>query len=441
MLILAGVSINLVIGDIGVLTNAQDAVIKTQKATILEDTQSVLVDWQTDYMIDKIPYAEQPQVVQNGVTVSCNGSHIVAVDNKKGTTYVAEIINGEIGEFVDTTTDPVSQVYKATHPTIPSGYTYVTGTWYTGYLIKDGDGNEFVWIPVLSNNNYVKKSGTKNHSFKSSGSVDTDNYDVVSNHIIGDELGLTNILGTPVISTVTDTKTEATIINEAGGFYVSRYEIGIDSAERKAVPTTVTKDSASISIKSKAGLEPLRYVTQEAVLALANSWKPGTNGVQWGLITGTQWNVMCQFIGWSICNSDCESWGNYYNIASKVFAAGEVWHSGPEDADQIGHWYNTAITKTKSNATDARIVFATGKFVSENNQNTMQKNIYDVAGNVQEWTAEVTDRNRRVFRGGSAYHESSNYLATYRFGKDEPTKARWDVCFRVVLYVTPSSAE
>lgn len=33
-------------------------------------------------------------------------------------------------------------------PVVPQGFTHVTGEWDTGFVIRDGAGNEFVWIPV-----------------------------------------------------------------------------------------------------------------------------------------------------------------------------------------------------------------------------------------------------------------------------------------------------
>ena len=438
MLILAGVSINLTVGENGVLNRAQNAVAESKNASVLEEAQLILVDWQTDYLVENKAYSEQEAVTQNGVTVSCSGEYITATGN--GMVYVAKVTEGVIGNFVDVATDPTTQAYKATHPIVPEGYETVTGTWDTGYVIKEtATGDEFVWIPVMSEEEYVKKSGTKNYAFATSEKWDTDNYDVVTKHVTGDALGVTSILGTPVTDTVAKPAPEADIVNAAGGFYVSRYEIGIANAERATNATKVEKTNyEGVEIKSIQGIEPLRHVTQEAALALANNWKTGTD-VQSGLITGTQWDTMCNFIGWSVTNSKCSSWGNYYDVESKAYLAGDVWHSGTEGAGQLYHWYNTAVTKTKSNTTDARIVFATGSFVNAEGGNTMKKNIYDVAGNVHEWTTETTDRDNRVLRGGSTYNYGNRTLATYRGGRNSATAAPWDIGFRAVLYVASAT--
>ena len=69
---------------------------------------------------------------------------------------------------------------------------------------------------------------------------------------------------------------------------------------------------------------------------------------------------------------------------------------------------------------------------------TVKKNIFDVAGNVWEWTTEVPQysANNCVARGGSADNTGSDGLATYRIGVNSVTTlTNYCIGLRLVLYV------
>ena len=114
LLILAGVALNLTIGQNGIFTRAQDAANTWRNAETNE--QSALNDlssWMDQYL--------------NG-----NGGE----EDNQGAIKVSFKIEGE----------------KVTTPPIPSGFTHVDGTEInSGYVIQDGDGNQFVWVPVDKN--------------------------------------------------------------------------------------------------------------------------------------------------------------------------------------------------------------------------------------------------------------------------------------------------
>lgn len=82
-------------------------------------------------------------------------------------------------------------------------------------------------------------------------------------------------------------------------------------------------------------------------------------------------------------------------------------------------------------------IFETGKFINQNGQTTAQKNIYDVAGNLWEFTTEkiIRDANLCVMRGGGARSSGLEDPATYRHGSYSKTDSGWLAGFRAVLYV------
>ena len=63
------------------------------------------------------------------------------------------------------------------------------------------------------------------------------------------------------------------------------------------------------------------------------------------------------------------------------------------------------------------------------------KNIYDLAGNVREWTMEASSANDRVSRGGYYYGTGSDYPASYRGNHSPDYDSNDYVGFRVALYL------
>jgi type II secretory pathway pseudopilin PulG len=365
LLILAGVSINLVLGDNGVITKAKTAVEETEKAKV--DEQRKLAISQANMNFENTEYIDS-----NGVTVI-----------------------------------------------IPAGFapTEIDGedTVENGLVITDGYGNEFVWIPASSESySYIKYSGSSNYEI---GVNSTD--DAV--RILVDDYGTDFFIQT--------NEEESLVVNTAKGFWVSRYEMGIDNIERENGVAQTSDDW--ITMKSQQGLEPIRNIKQKEALELANNWLVNSS-VQSGLITGTQWDIMCKFIGWDIADgqiASCSTWGNYYDSTSIISI---VWHSDPDDLTYNG-WTNSSFSKVSSSIS----IFATGMYKLSNIVDTSQKNIYDIAGNLWEWTTEVSgiSSENRILRGGSVKGRATYDTATRRVGNLKKIYSRWDIGFRIVLYV------
>ena len=70
----------------------------------------------------------------------------------------------------------------------------------------------------------------------------------------------------------------------------------------------------------------------------------------------------------------------------------------------------------------------------EDNIKNMTKKIYDLAGNVLEWTKESYNTFSRVSRGGRYYNSGSYSPASYRYGSN-PSVSFPYIGFRVTLYL------
>ena len=162
---------------------------------------------------------------------------------------------------------------------IPKGFTYKEGTKDTGLVIKDGNENEFVWVPATEST-YAKDTS-------SSGATPT-----------GDD-NLPN--------GITD---ETADVVKYGGFYIGRYEAGIPKGDTS--PTN--KTGIPVSQKGAIVWTDINYTN-----AKANAENMISNEyVQTGLLTETAWNTTCHWIEDSLKSinesaslRDSRYYGNY----------------------------------------------------------------------------------------------------------------------------------
>ena len=259
---------------------------------------------------------------------------------------------------------------------IPKGFKYVTGTKETGTVIEDSIGNQFVWIPATETN-YVKDP-----SFP--GATPT-----------GDD--------TLLPKDITD---EAADVKKYGGFYIGRYEAGI--------PTGDTSPSNTTGIPvSKQGATVWTNITYDNAKASAESMI-SNEYVQTGLLTGKAWDRTCHWIEDYITTLNANSsltksqyYGNYYNSTFKYI------NSSKEEVEKL---------------VNSRVKIPAGS-----TEYTKTKNIYDLAGNVYEWTAEACSTDRLI-RGGYYYGRGGENPVSYR-NDDPPSNINAGIGFRSRLYI------
>ena len=125
----------------------------------------------------------------------------------------------------------------------------------------------------------------------------------------------------------------------------------------------------------------------------------------------------------SITNST--TWGNYKNNAWTI----ERTTAQYTDTTNVktGNW--TAITSDKSKTSSASYLLTTGA-----SDTFKVKNIFDLAGNVLEWTMEASTSASRVNRGGCYNNNGSSNPASYRHN-NLPYDSNYDFGFRLALYL------
>ena len=354
LLILAGVTLNMALSDGGLFSKTQQVAQKSTEAMMKEEVALLFTEWEADYYETGVEVSGRSGDTMSGAFVEYDGETIIY--EKDGRTYQMPMSeNGEVGEITEVETNKDSQSYKARHPEdhIPVGFHHTIGTVNEGYVIEDKDGNEFVWIPVDGKRiKYEKKLGTYNNNLNPNGVNSIE--DAIQGDILGTFENEGELAKQLTSKTVSNELKEANIINNAGGFWVGRYEAGIETTnarDKNVIDNEIEMTSQSNEFDSywennknnivvKSGVEPVRMISYSNAIDIANSWKYSITGnnesgvnFQSGLITGAEWDVMCNFIGWNLCNSANQTWGNFWNVLGQENYTG--YHSSKPGSNWI----------------------------------------------------------------------------------------------------------
>ena len=378
LLILAGVSINLVLGDNGIVKKAQDAKTKTE-----EDQENMLTGM--NQLADEI-------------------------DN----------LTGGNGGGLDTNVPEAATAETA--PYFPDNtFTKKEGTIDTGLVIQDASGNEYVWV-VVPKSLYNNVAYNSNNAKKPSSSTDYANIEYCLQQYTATYRRETDFSDTweadndNVDWLTSDKYTELKnkmlkSVYEKGGFYVGRYEAGIGTNRtsieaqvngKYPVPTTAPV--------SKADAYPYTYVTRTQAQNLAKSLSEGKTTYTSSLMFGVQWDLVLAFmhnkgnIEDSVLTSNSTKIGNYYD---------NLWtikNANAQYSDDYGDTFAACQNPYKKESASG-ILLTTGADSSFSVQN-----IYDIAGNVCEWTLENTSVGSSpcALRGGACGDDGSFIDAAFR---------------------------
>ncbi len=471
LIILATVSINMVVGENGLIKKAEQARDAYENSSKREEEGLDSMAEEYDYLMElrKLPQGPTGKPLVEGLT-----------EIQKRTVKAEDKYEKEV--------------------TVPKGFKVVPDCGTTvsdGIVIEDADGNQFVWVPCT-------EAQYKKHTYKTPNEDDTK----VSTPDRGDT---TNPWKTYDYRKYVDWQEESSVetntksVKENGGFYVARFEAGVPDNASFSINNESNKDkmtyytnSTSTGNKSKnvteengtklkpvskQGMQAWNYISQEHAVEVSKNMYSGAEsnyGVTSQLIDGIAWDRTVEWIasekGKENIVTDSKEYGNYNNnstqLTEDVLYAQHVW-STKNDNNKTTAWviankykkgqpklgaetltdtegstkYNSAdytngqSYNTSTHALSKRIELATGSV-----SNFMLKNIYDMAGNMYEWTTETgrhntTDANTAtgtkfaVLRGGGFNSNGASNPVSCRSGNIAVSVASFGLGFRVVLYV------
>ena len=423
LLILAGVSINTVLGDDGIIKKAKEAAEATKRASAEEEMNRLVLEYQlasndetlesflqekvTEGRIDEVtdngdgtititkkvegkdytitvkkPVAPTPSVkvgairvvsdstgagsslgeastakgktlyimidssISGGTTtvspqvpyaVTENGTYKFTVTGTvNGTAYTKEV-SVEVNQFKDT----YEYMDKNTEVTYPDGKVWVpegfriaddsSDNIQGGVVIEDKDGNQFVWVPVDTIDNYKRTCYRNNSLYR---------YEQCSEDLPEDE---------------------KTSVEKYKGFYIGRYEAG--DKESTEAKTLRSSNDVTKTVTIKKGQAPYNYVTPEEAISLAEGFakqQKYSENIKTKLVSSYAWDTTISFIQKTVNDYASNSpQGNYMNTRFEYID----------------------ITGESKSTWGIGILIPTGL-------TTSVCNIYDMGGNVEEWTTE-----------------------------------------------------
>ena len=419
LLILAGITINMLFSNGGIFKTAQDAANAWNEATVNEQESLNNLAEQIENLVNGQVGGgtEEPE----DPTTGPNGKPLVET--------ATEIQTESNLEAEDEYGNPV---------TVPKGFKVVTSEATTvpeGIVIEDGTGtetttgNQFVWIPVgtvhkdsnpandvtikLGRYTFDETNGTPTMQQAAFAGDNESNPDqsYASDPPVTIESRYQELTtyreGTPsdgldgLNATAKNLKAFVESVADNGGYYIARYEASYGGGSSTADWKPLSKVSTGTPRGSGQSSTPLtqgmlwNYVTQlDASKISQNMYSAGdtTVGVESDLVNSYAWDTAIVFI-----QSMNEANSNY---ANKTDGNGTLKNTG-ETGDEVC-------------------------------------NIYDMAANVAEWTTEYCTRTFSSFAfactyGGGDYSVSG--LSTADRLNIGPTHSGFDIGFRVALYV------
>ena len=335
LIILATVSILAVFGDNGIIARAQKA----------KDIHEEGKAYETNILDDYASYI---------------GNYLDGKGGNQGgddapTKPVAGTTVTKPGTWTSSQVTPIADGNGGTVP-LPNGFHYVGGDINTGLVISDKQndtmtasgtsmGNQFVWIPV-SGEADLERTAFDTTTGQPTTGLDTAKYTEPYANGYNGEASEYNTMRAQVL--------------KYGGFYIGRFEAGVNSTTLRTGTTTAQ------TVVCKKRVAPYNYVPwgksmsdaseisgQSGAVYLAKNFASQHNytSVTSTLTYGCEWDAMCRYIG---------------------------------DSQRT--------TPTKS-ATEL-----TGSVETD-----VSKNIYDLAGNCFEWTMEAYNTNYRILRGSDYF--------------------------------------
>ncbi len=399
LLILVAISIATLTGENGILMKANKAKTENTIATAKEKVQVAVMgsfdnDGKLEYIqlknnldkVDGIDRSTVPdQITKLPITIKVDGYNVKIDEN--GRVTVEETIKP--GEIV---TGGNKEYIKNGKAVIPEGFSIVPGCddISEGLVISDdvGDtevdsgnivakGNQFVWVPVTNIANFKAINGYYNGNLESKVAQCSEPF--------------VNGYSTEV----QEYNSMKQSVEKNQGFYIGRYEAGKDSARN----LVVKKNSP---VYNAVGWSNSNDMTNErgGAVELSKNFTKGKSyqgKVTSTLVYGVQWDATMQFFDSNYLNSTCDRTSYVRNSTGKGNYSGSLINTG-------------------------------------SNENYKVKNIYDMAGNVYEWTMEAFGTYHRVNRGGLYANEGSTDTVSVR-ANNEPTNTYLGFGFRVALIV------
>ncbi len=271
-----------------------------------------------------------------------------------------------------------------------------------GIVVVDAEGNEFVWIPITDASKFARTAWTY-------ASYTIDPYSCGArqvneewqDNLVTDPLDETSIAnGWWEDTTTTEYTNMVTSVNNNKGFYVARYEASANRDSSKA--------------QSKRGATPWTHISQTNAIDKSKNYNAILHS---HLMYGIEWDSILNWLKGNATISSSTSGETKTMELADIQTNSYSW----------GNYFNSTGNAAANECSDQNT--GTSEYWKANN-------IYDLAGNVSEWTQEKWSTGTiRAHRGGNFCYDGDMYPAAYRSDSDASNDNFINVGFRSSFYL------
>ena len=331
------------------------------------------------------------------LTIGQDGIIKRAEEAGKNYTQAAEKEQTEIAEFTDLTDKVIDKVTQKYHTMVdgvpvPKGFKHTEGTKETGFVIKnDTDGNEFVWVPCTIDgaNGSIKYN---RYAFTRDGGI---------NQTLNASTGEIKQGQSQYVFTDDVPSDEQSSVRIYGGFYIGRYESGVMGYDSNVNKTPDgSKEWTGYSngkLVIQSNQQVWNYITRDKAKSISESLYSKTKGdsVNSKLCSSYAWDTTLKFI-------DSKNAGYSTNSTQGNYS---------DKADTLGKPAKTGLSEKVNN-------------------------IYDMGGNVWEWTTGSNSDNDYdcPLRGGDYSSAALANPAAYR-GSGNSSAVGIHFSFRTTIFL------
>lgn len=374
LLILAGVSIRLVLDNNGIIKKSEEAKDKYTQGKANDQTD---IDFAEDYIEQMTGENSDGGIKTKTLTEAKEDSMVNSIEKSKV-------------KFSDGTVI-IPEKFKIANDSANN----VAG----GVVIEDKDGNQFVWIPVDSVVDYKRVAYSSNTA---TGTIDTDTNSEKIKWYSSAPSSCYYIEKMP--------EDEKESIEKYHGYYIGRYEAGDKESTEAEEPAMRTNESSTTNtVTVKKGQVPYEYVRKSNAVSLAKNMKENQ-----GYIATTK---LCSSYAWDTAIEFIQKTNKNYGNSSEE-----------DNYEDTEFSYTDINGEKKTKALNSKVLVPTG-------QTTPVCNIYDMGGNLMEWTTERCKGGRDLVtvRGGWYGLDYSDFPAGAR---NDGSADDYGGCgFRITLFM------
>ncbi len=406
LLILAAITINMTIGQRGIITRAREAGKNYQEAATREDEELAKLWNEAENILTGTTGGS------SGGNTGGSGQDPVTPGGDDEKPWAQDPSNPDWSKPSTNTEKDNYTDETGKKATIPEGFQVSKKEGEDkiedGLVVRDAEtNNEFVWVPCTEDG----QNGSIKYDRYVFGNQPAKEVDTATNSMKIFESATGTRYYTESMPMIQGTRTELDSIKQYGGFYIGRYEVGIINFDINTQPSSAnwTRYINGTTVIQK-GKKVWDYITRDKAKEISEGLYKDNNSIISRLCSSYSWDTALKFIETN--NPSYETDVTHGNYKSSTFD------------------YRDLNGELKTKAKDSAEVVPTGQTVP-------LSNIYDMGGNVFEWSTETASQSNFpcTMRGNSfGTDRLSVYPMGYR-GLNTLEFSSSGTGFRITLYL------